>query len=230
MRATNLCGSADTDIAVVTIIACVQPSISGQPQSVSVPAGTGVTLSVGASGTSLTYQWYVGASGVTTTPVSGGTGAVVDVTPAATTSYWVRVSNSCGSVDSAAAAVTVQPIVGASFYVLPPCRILDTRGGGAIPASGVKNVAVIGPCGVPTGATSLAVNVAVVNPSQAAFVTVYPGPSNTVRPNVSTINFLAGRTLANNARVTIGVDGSINLFNVATTPIDFIIDVSGYFK
>lgn len=229
-RATNSCGSADTDIAVVTIVACTAPSITSQPQSVAVPAGTGVTLSVGATGTSLTYQWYVGASGVTSNPISGANGASVSVTPPATTSYWVRVSNSCGTADSASATVTVAPIVGTSFFILSPCRILDTRGGGAIPGNGVRNLPVVGTCGLPAGVTSLAVNVTVVNPSQTAFMTLYPGPAKTVRPNVSTINFLAGRTLANNARVTVGLDGSINIFNDATAPVDLLIDVSGYFK
>jgi len=41
---------------------------------------------------------------------------------------------------------------------------------------------------------------------------------------------VAARTLANNARVTVGLDGSINIFNIATAPVDLLIDVSGYFK
>ena len=48
-------------------------------------------------------------------------------------------------------------------------------------------------------------------------VTLYPGPANTIKPVVSTINYTAGRTLANNARLTVGVDGSINIFNAAGT-------------
>src|SRR5437764_11309248 len=44
---------------------CTAPAITSQPSSVSVPAGTGVNLTVGATGTSLAYQWYVGTSGNT---------------------------------------------------------------------------------------------------------------------------------------------------------------------
>ncbi len=206
------------------------PSITTQPGSLTVPAGTGATLSVIASGSSLTYQWYIGTSGVTTTPINGATSASVNVTPSSTTSYWVRVSNPCGSADSATATVTVQPITGASFFLISPCRVLDTRGGGAIPANGMRNLVVTGKCGVPVGATSLAVNVTVVSPPVVGLVTLYPGPANTVRPVVSTINYSTGRTLANNARITIGADGSINVFNAAGSPLDFLIDVSGYFK
>ena len=80
------------------------------------------------------------------------------------------------------------------------------------------------------GVTAAAINVTVVFPAVDGLVTLYPGPANTVKPVVSTINYTAGRTLANNARITVGVDGSINIFNAAGTPLDFLIDVAGYFK
>jgi hypothetical protein len=227
---TNANGCGQTDSKTVTIITCVAPAISTQPQSVAVPTGTGVTLSVGATGTPLNFQWFIGTSGVTTTPIGGGTAASVNVAPSSTTTYWVRVSNSCGTMDSASATVTVQAIAAASFFLLSPCRVLDTRGGTPVPANGVMNLVVTGKCSVATGATSVAVNVTVVSPVVAGLVTLYPGPANTVKPVVSTINYTAGRTLANNARLTIGVDGSINIFNASGTPLDFLIDVAGYFK
>jgi hypothetical protein len=124
----------------------------------------------------------------------------------------------------------VQPIAAADFFLLAPCRILDTRGGAPVPANGVLNLVVTGKCAVATGATAVAVNVTAVSPASSGFVTLYPGPANTVRPVVSTINYTPGRTLANNTRITIGVDGSINIFNAASTPLDFLIDVAGYFK
>lgn len=209
---------------------CTAPAITSQPAAVSIPAGTGVTLSVGATGTSLTYQWYIGTSGVTSSPVGGATGASVSVTPAVTTTYWVRVSNSCGTADSAAATVTVQAIGAAKFYLLTPCRILDTRGGTPVPANGIMNLILTGKCSVPTGITSVAVNVTVVSPVTNGLVTIYPGPANTVKPLVSTINYSVSRTLANNARITAGTDGTINIFNAASSPLDFLIDVAGYFK
>jgi hypothetical protein len=69
-----------------------------------------------------------------------------------------------------------------------------------------------------------------VNPTDTGFATFYPGPAFIARPNVSTINFKPGKTLANNARVALGVDGSINIFNAGATPLDVLIDISGYFK
>jgi hypothetical protein len=133
-------------------------------------------------------------------------------------------------MDSSSATVTVVPIAAANFFLLSPCRVLDTRGGTPVPANGVLNLVVTGKCGVAVGATSAAINVTGISPAVDGLVTLYPGPSNTVKPVVSTINYTVGRTLANNARITIGIDGSINIFNAAGTPLDFLIDVAGYFK
>jgi ELWxxDGT repeat protein len=223
------CQSTNNPTITVSVLPSPGVTITSQPQSVAVPAGTGVTLSVGATGTSLTYQWFIGTSGDTTTPLGGATGASVSVTPSATTTYWVRV-NSCGPVDSTSATVTVQSVAGASFYLLSPCRLLDTRGGSPVGANGVMNFVMTGKCGVPAGATSVAINVTAVSPSVTGLVTLYPGPANTLHPVVSTINYVAGRTRANNARITVGLDGSINIYNAAGTSLNFLIDVSGYFK
>ncbi len=89
---------------------CTPPTITAQPQSATVTAGTTRTLSVSVGGTSpFTYQWYTGASGNTASPISGATSSSLTVTVNSTTSYWVRVSNSCGTVNSATATLTVSP-------------------------------------------------------------------------------------------------------------------------
>jgi hypothetical protein len=99
------------DTTTVTVNVCI-PTITAPPQSVLLDKTTNpnatATLSVAANGGALTYQWYIGASGVTTSPVSGQTGNSLTVSPAADTPYWVRVSGSCGIArDSVAATVTV---------------------------------------------------------------------------------------------------------------------------
>ncbi len=106
VKITNLLGSVNSKAATVTVIK--PPAITTQPLSVSIKKGTSTTLKVVATGTSLTYQWYVGSSGTTTKPVSGATSASFK-TPAlsATTKYWVKIKNSVGSVNSKAATVTV---------------------------------------------------------------------------------------------------------------------------
>jgi Ig-like domain CHU_C associated/Matrixin len=88
--------------------ACTAPSITGQPQSQTITSGQQANLSVTASGSAtLTYQWYIGNPPSTTTPA--GSGQTIHPSPTTTTTYWVRVSNSCGTADSNAATVTVNP-------------------------------------------------------------------------------------------------------------------------
>jgi hypothetical protein len=83
------------------------PQITQQPQNQTVVSGQPATLNVTATGTApLGYQWYAGPSGDTSQPI-GGARAAVYTTPAlaAETSFWVRVSNPAGSVDSRTATV-----------------------------------------------------------------------------------------------------------------------------
>jgi hypothetical protein len=214
-----------------TFATCPGPTITSQPPSGSIRAGNSVKLSVAATGTSVGFQWFTGTSGNTSSPIAGATASSVTVTPGVTTSFWVRVSDACGDVNSSTATVTVVAAApAASIFLVSPCRALDTRGGGAILPGATRNIVMAGVCGVPSNATALVVNLTVVNPADTAFATFYPGPAFVVRPNASTINFKPGRTLANNARIALGVDGSINIFNAGATPVDVLIDVSGFFK
>jgi hypothetical protein len=87
----------------------VAPTITAQPPSQSISSEQSAAMSVSASsGTTVSYQWYVGTSGTTTVPLAGATASSY-TTPAlaASANYWVRVSNSAGSTNSATAAVTV---------------------------------------------------------------------------------------------------------------------------
>jgi len=102
---------ANSTTATVSI--SVAPGITTQPASTTINSGATATLSVAASGSPApTYQWYAGASGVTTNPVSGATSASFTTpTLTTTTTYWVRATNASGTADSNAATVTVnQPV------------------------------------------------------------------------------------------------------------------------
>ncbi|HXA16931.1 MAG TPA: IPT/TIG domain-containing protein, partial [Thermoanaerobaculia bacterium] len=230
VAATTTEGTA-TATNAYTFAPCPGPTINTQPPSGSIRAGNSVKLSVAVTSTSPGFQWFTGASGNTSSPIAGATASSVIVTPGSTTSFWVRVSDACGDVNSSTATVTVIAAApAAKFFLVSPCRVLDTRGGGAILPGTSRTLPIFGFCGVPSNATALTVNVTVVSPSDTAFATLYPGPAFVARPNVSTINFTPGRTLANNARIALGVDGSINIFNAGATPLDVLTDISGFYK
>ena len=106
VRVSNLAGNVNSSLATVTL--ATAPSITNQPASTTIISGQTATLTVTASGTApLSYQWYQGSVGITTTPV--GTNSASFTTPAltTTTTYWVRVSNTAGNVNSTLATVTV---------------------------------------------------------------------------------------------------------------------------
>jgi hypothetical protein len=87
---------------------CTVPQITAQPQNATIASGGSTTLSVTATGTApLSYQWYIGSFVATGAPITGATNSTLFVNPASTTTYIVRVSNSCGSADSLPVTVTV---------------------------------------------------------------------------------------------------------------------------
>ncbi len=84
------------------------PSITTQPASQEVEAGSSVSLSVAASGDDLTYQWYTGNSGNTAGPIAGATSSTFTISALTqSTNFWVEVTNAGGSTNSDTAVITV---------------------------------------------------------------------------------------------------------------------------
>lgn len=109
---------------------CTPPSITAQPQSVTITSGQPATLSVAAAGTApLTFQWFIGASGDTSNPIAGATGVQVSVSPTTTTNYWVQVSGACAPpANSTTATVTVNASCPAVTVTQPTAT---AQGGGS---------------------------------------------------------------------------------------------------
>ena len=84
------------------------PAITTQPASQVVQSGASASLSVAASGDDLTYQWYTGNSGDTSSPVAGATGSTFTTSAlTASTNFWVQVTNAGGTADSDTAVISV---------------------------------------------------------------------------------------------------------------------------
>jgi hypothetical protein len=106
VRISNAAGSVDSNAAWVAM--ATAPVINTQPASVTIASGQSGTMSVTATGsTPLIYQWYQGALGVTSTPVGSNSASFTTPSLNATTSYWVRVSNFVGAINSAACTVSI---------------------------------------------------------------------------------------------------------------------------
>ena len=123
----------------------------------------------------------------------------------------------------------------AGFYTLTPCRLADTRGttgpygGPALAAGGSRSFILIGQCGIPPEATAVSLNLTVTQPTAPGHLTVFP--SGIPLPLVSTLNYGAGQTRANNAIVSLGTNGGVTVFCAQSAgTAHFIIDVSGFLR
>ena len=125
-----------------------------------------------------------------------------------------------------------------STVTITPVRVLDTRTDVGLPGPFVSAVSqklqIVGSA-VPTDATGVLLNVTVVQPTAAGFVSVRPGDSSGA-PSTSSLNFAAGQTVPNSVQValpTVGanagqIDITYDANGVAGPTTDLLIDVVGY--
>lgn len=136
-----------------------------------------------------------------------------------------------------------------STVMIDPVRIMDTRNGvdvglpGPFVSAVSQKLQVSGSVAtttgtmtpVPTGATGVLLNVTVVSPSAAGFLSVRPGDA-TGAPATSSLNFSANATVPNAVTValpTAGTDAgriiiTFDALGVAGPTTDVLIDVVGY--
>ena len=120
------------------------------------------------------------------------------------------------------------------FIGLNPCRVVDTRGNGftgqfgppALVAGASRDFTLAGQCGIPPSASALSLNFTVANAAGAGDIRIYPAGGTL--PLVSTLNYVAGQTVANAAVVPVGVDASISV-RADVHGTHLIIDVNGYY-
>jgi hypothetical protein len=119
---------------------------------------------------------------------------------------------------------------GSSFYILTPCRIVDTRTATGVPlASGlIMQLPIAGTCGVPASAKAVAVNVTAIAPTGPGYLTVWPGDQQ--KPPTSNVNFNTGQVRANNAILSLASDGSVRIVFVGAGSVHYVLDVFGYFQ
>ena len=125
IRSTATCTSG-TGTSVVTVL---QPaSITTQPANLSVCAGATATFSVTAAGTSLAFQWQLSTdNGTTWTNISGANATTYAVTGTTTAlsgrRYRVIITNTCNTVTSNAATLTVNALTAVTATDLWNTRI-----------------------------------------------------------------------------------------------------------
>jgi hypothetical protein len=125
---TNSAGSATSNAATLTVAAAVvTPTITAQPNAVSVQVGGAASFSVSVSGTSpFTYQWK--KDGVAIAGAISSTYTINSTASSDAGSYSVVASNSAGSVTSNAATLTLVTTVTAPSITTQPSAASVTAG------------------------------------------------------------------------------------------------------
>lgn len=122
------------------------------------------------------------------------------------------------------------------FIAMTPCRVVDTRSGGGpyagpiLAADSPRTFDIpTGPCaGIPASAAAYSLNItATASPfaNPGSYLTAWPAGEPT--PNVSTLNYATGQTIANAAIVPAGAGGAISVVSNASTHL--IVDINGYY-
>jgi hypothetical protein len=115
---------------------------------------------------------------------------------------------------------------GTGYQAQAPVRLFDTRSGAGaapVPAGGVYTVDLTDD--VLATAEAVTMNVTVVDPAAAGFLTVYP--CDAPRPLASNLNFVAGQTVPNLVTVQIGAGRAVCLH--ANAPTNLVVDVAGWY-
>jgi hypothetical protein len=121
-----------------------------------------------------------------------------------------------------------------AFVAIQPCRLADTRPAGgftgpfgppALVGGATRVFPVAGNCGIPMTAQAVSMNLTVTLTSGTGHLSI--APDGSPQPVVSTLNYVAGQTVANNVTQGLGTTGGISVFSLVS--VHFIIDVNGYF-
>ena len=205
------------------------------------PAGTVTVDYATVSGTAISPDDYAAASGQLTFDAANLTRTVAvavnaDSLAEHSEEFKFRLSNPSGGTPLVYGGEGTGRILDpGNFHTLKPCRLIDTRraadplGGPALLAGADRVFTLAGTCDVPSSATAVSVNVAVAGSTVAGNLRLYP--AGQPLPLVSSINYAAGQTRANNGIVPLGPGGQIAVRCAqASGTAHFILDVNGYFE
>ena len=115
-----------------------------------------------------------------------------------------------------------------TLHALRPNRIVDSRIGlnaSRVVAYSTQRIQITGRGGVPDGAEAVSGNFTVTGSNDGGYLTVWN--CSDPKPVVSTLNFRPGETVPNGASVPLDDDGELCV--TASTAVDLLIDVNGYY-
>jgi hypothetical protein len=119
------------------------------------------------------------------------------------------------------------PAAAAGFAAVAPARLLDTRDAGVpVRAGQPAALAIAGRAGVPTTATAAVLNVTLIEPSEAAFLRLWP--AGAAQPTTSSLNAGAADTVPNLVTTALGAGGAVELV-LSDGAAHLAVDLVGYY-
>ncbi|MEJ7764577.1 MAG: hypothetical protein WKF86_03685 [Acidimicrobiales bacterium] len=115
---------------------------------------------------------------------------------------------------------------GDGFTSVTPARISDSRVGTSARPLGPGETRDVAVPGLPAGTDAIVANVTVTGTTEAGFLTIWP--AGQARPEVSSLNWVPGRTIANSVTVKLGAGAKVSVFNPAGE-VHVIVDLVGFF-
>jgi uncharacterized repeat protein (TIGR01451 family) len=220
----------------------------------SVVNGATVVDMVPAAITGATWTCVIAGGGTCTGSGSGNINDTVNLPVGATVTYTLTgmiIASARGSLSNTAtvtapsgvfdpnpannSATDTDILPGVDYFTVAPCRVVDTRGGAPIggpvlQGQETRTFAVAGNCGISPTANAISINLAVTQSTAAGNVRLFP--VGQAVPTISSINYAAGQTRANNAIVVLNPSGAMAAFvgQPLGTTVHLIIDVNGYFR
>lgn len=131
----------------------------------------------------------------------------------------------CAGVAGVAAATGAQPQVTA-YVPLASERVLDTRIGLGAPAGRISSLTLSLAASVPDGARAVALNLTATEGTEQSYLAAWPaGMSDR---GSSSVNFVAGQTVANLVTVPLGDAKAVQILNAAGQ-VHVVADLVGYY-
>lgn len=236
IRPNQVYGWGSLDVKAAVDLSRVRPILSGlSPATGPLEGGTAVTV-LGANFATGAFPPVVTFGGVASPAVTvAGPGRLVAVSPPhGAGRVDVSVTNPGGAAGTLSTAFSFEDQLGRSFFPLQPCRAVDTRGpegplgGPALAAMGSRTLPLAGACAIPTDAVALSLNLTVVGPEAAGYLTL--SPADAAAPGSSTLNFRAGQVKANGAIAPVGPNAGLGVSNSSAGASHILVDVNGFFR
>lgn len=209
------CTAVNSTAATVTV--CAPPAVTSVTKTAGDTYNSTGSVTVNATGTSLTYQWHKGQSGDVTQPISGATAATYTFTRKTSEYYWARVKSNCTTAiaNSAAVFATVDPVIAAHPQSL------------SIPAGGSTTLNVTatgtyltyqwyqGSSTAITGATGASYTTPALSTATTYWCRVTSGGLSVADSNSATVSICAGPTINSFGSTSVGVNSWRLTVNVA---------------